>query len=138
MRYFINTLLQRSFNEQVCSRPTAAPPRPPTQCQGLTQDPHPQSYCCLISDTVTGFSSNLLLMFKKTDNKTEKTFIVIHLCKDFQQKNVFYFGNTDFDMSVCMYVCMYVCMSVCCPLIAQKLLNGFSKSNRHMFKYGPQ
>ena len=41
-------------------------------------------------------------------------------------------------MYVCLYVCMYVCMSVCCPLIAQKLLDGFSKFKRHMFKYGPQ
>ena len=69
---------------------------------------------------------------KKTDNKTEKLFIVIHLCKDFQQKNVFYFGNKDFDMYVCMYVCMSICMSV--YLYVRMLFPHSARTNGPIFK----
>ena len=112
MRYFINTLLQRSFNEQVCSRPTAAPPRPPTQCQGLTQDPHPQSYCCLISDTVTGFSSNQRPssdVLKKLITKLRKHSLLYTYAKISNRKM---YSILEIKILICLYVCLSVCMYV--------------------------
>merc|ERR1712115_224435 len=53
-------------------------------------------------------------------------------------KNLYHNLVPSVCLYVCMSVCMYVCMSVCCSLIAQKLLDGFSKFKRHMFMYGPQ